>query len=228
MATTQENKKLIIAVLLRYIAVGILLGLLFFLTAGSLSYLNGWIYIGTMLLLMGVGFIILYKKDKALLEKRMKSSEKQKQQIVFVISSGILILLIYILPGLDYRYKWSYVPNWLVAISWIMVSLGYSMNICVMLQNSYASRVVEVQEKQKLIDTGLYSFVRHPMYLAIIPIYVFSPLMLGSFVALIPGILFPFTLILRIINEEKVLVEGLEGYFEYTKKVKYRLIPYIW
>ncbi len=228
MSSAKGNAKLIVAVFLRYIGVVIFLGLLFFLTAGTFSYLYGWLYIITMLFLMGIGFIILYRKDKSLLEKRIKSTEKQGQQRLFIIISGVLISLIYILPGLDYRFKWSQVPIWLVALSWIMVSLGYSLSLYVMLQNSYASRVIEVQEKQRLIDTGFYAFVRHPMYLVIIPIYIFSPLLLGSFIALIPGVLFPFTLILRIKNEEKVLLEGLDGYLAYTKKVRYRLIPYLW
>lgn len=228
MPMTKENKKLLIAVFARYLIVALSLGLLFFLTAGSLSYFNGWLYICTLLILMGCGFIVLYKKDKSLLAKRIKSSEQQKPQRVFVLVSSILIISAYALPGLDYRFGWTTVPTWLVGLSWLLVCLGYVMNVRVMLENSYASRVVEVQEKQKLIDTGLYAIVRHPMYLAVIPIYVFSPLVLGSFIGLIPGLLFPFTLVLRIKNEEKVLLEGLEGYADYTKRVKYRLLPFIW
>lgn len=223
-----NSKKLLLSVSLRYIMVFIILGALFFLTAGTFDYLNGWIYIITMIVIMGVGFIVLYKKDKKLLEKRVKTKEKEKQQVLFLVVSGILITAMYTLPGFDFRYKWTHVPMWLVAVSIVVLIIGYTFYICVMLQNSYASRVVEIQEEQKLIDTGLYSIVRHPMYLSSIFIYVSSPLILGSYIAFIPGILFPLSFIIRILNEEKILLEGLEGYSDYMKRVKYRLIPYIW
>ncbi|MBU0926855.1 MAG: isoprenylcysteine carboxylmethyltransferase family protein [Spirochaetes bacterium] len=226
--TKPASKKLFIAVLSRYILVFILLGLLFFTTAGTFRYMNGWLYIITMMIVMGAGFIVLYTKDKTLLEKRTKTSEKEKSQRIFIALSIILLTAMYALPGFDFRYGWTSVPLWLVLLSTLFLVIGYSMYIRVMLQNTYASRVVEIQEKQELIDTGLYSIVRHPMYLASVFIFVSSPLILGSFVAFIPGALFPLTFILRISNEEKVLLEGLDGYADYMKRVKYRLIPFIW
>ena len=119
-------------------------------------------------------------------------------------------------------------PLWLSIVSMVIVVIFYGLNVLVMIQNSYAARTVEIQSEQKLIDTGMYSIVRHPMYMVMIPIYLFSPLALGSYIAVIAGLLFPFTLILRIYNEEKILENGLNGYKEYMNRVKYRLIPYIW
>ena len=220
--------RLFASVLARYLFVGIVLGCIFFLTAGTMSYFNGWMYIISMLTVMGIGFTVLFIKHKEVLEKRMRSKEKEKEQKAFVLISGLLVSGLYILPGFDFRYKWTNVPMWLSVVSMIIVMVFYGLNVLVMIQNSYASRTVEIQKEQKVIDTGMYSIVRHPMYLVIIPIYIFSPLALGSYIALIAGALFPFTLILRIMNEEKVLIDGLDGYKEYMKKVKYRLIPYIW
>lgn len=206
----------------------VVLGLLFFLTAGTISFMNGWIYIGTMGVVMGAGFILLYKKDKKLLEKRVRTREKETPQRVFVVISGILVTAMYALPGLDYRFGWSSVPVWLQMLGGGLLVAGYVMNIFVMLQNSYASRVIEIQEDQKLIDTGMYKVVRHPMYMSMSLLYIGTPLLLGSYIGLIPGMLFPFILVLRITNEEKVLKEGLPGYEDYMKRVKYRLIPNIW
>jgi len=225
---SQSNIKLISAVLARYVVTFIVLGLLFFSTAGTLAYVNGWLYIITMMTVMGLGFILIYIKDKSLLEKRIRTKEKEKQQIIFVVTSGLLILCLFGLPGLDYRYAWSHVPIWAIIVGEVLVIVGYLLNLVAMLENSYASRVVEIQAEQKLIDTGLYGFVRHPMYMAMSLVYIGTPLLLGSYLALILGLLVPFTLALRIQNEEKVLKEGLEGYQAYTTRVKYRMIPYLW
>ena len=139
-----------------------------------------------------------------------------------------LLLVVFIVPGLDYRFEWSHVPLWLVIIATAIMISGYLMFVLVMKQNSYASRVIEIQEGQKVIDYGLYAVVRHPMYLAGLILYGVAPLVLGSFYAMIPVIFLPFLLAYRIKHEEKVLREGLKGYEEYMKKVKYRLIPFIW
>jgi len=224
----ENDRKLLLSVLARYITVFIVLGLLFFLTAGTIAFINGWIYIVTLVLLMGAGFIVLYRKDKKLLEKRVRTREKEKQQILFVIISSVLVTALYAIPGLDYRFCWSTVPVWLQILGEVLLIAGYVMNIVVMLQNSYASRVIEIQEEQKLIDTGMYKVVRHPMYMSMSLLYIGTPLILGSFIGLIPGMLFPFTLVMRIMNEEKVLKEGLPGYGDYMMRVRYRLIPFIW
>jgi protein-S-isoprenylcysteine O-methyltransferase Ste14 len=158
----------------------------------------------------------------------MKTDEKEKIQKLYLVLSVIASVVTFVLPGLDYRYHWSSVPEWLVILATLFMISGYIMFFIVMKQNSYASRVIEIQEEQKLIDTGLYSLVRHPMYFSATMLYFFAPLVLGSFYAMIPMIFIPGLLVMRIKNEEKVLLEGLKGYDQYMKKVKYRYLPFIW
>jgi len=228
MGIEKASRKLLIAVLTKFFTVFLVLMILFFSTAGSFSYTNGWIYLGTILITLLVGLVALYRKDKALLKKRIKTSEKDPKQKVFVVLSVILVTAIYGIPGFDYRYEWSNVPIYIVVFGEIILLTGYYLNLKVMLINSYASRVVEIQEGQKLIDTGLYSLVRHPMYMALILIYIGTCFILGSYIALLPCGVMIIVLGFRAINEEKMLTEGLEGYKEYMKKVKYRMIPYVW
>ena len=139
-----------------------------------------------------------------------------------------MFLSTFIISGLDYRYKWSTVPLLVVLISAVMVLTGYILFFIVMRQNSYASRVVEIQEKQKVIDTGLYGIVRHPMYSAAILMFMSMPLVLGSYYALIPLVIFPYQMGTRMRNEEQILEKGLEGYIDYKKRVRYKIIPFIW
>ena len=220
--------KLIIMTLTRYLLVLVFVGLLIFLPAGSLNFRNGWLFIGALFIPMIFVMIYLLIKDPDLLEKRMKTKEKEKPQKVYLVLSIIVSIITFILPGLDYRFHWSSVPFWVVILSTVLMITGYAMFFLVMKQDSYASRVIEIQEDQKLIDTGLYSLVRHPMYFSATLLYFFAPLILGSYYAMIPMIFIPVLLVIRIKNEEKVLLEGLKDYDLYMKKVKYRLIPYIW
>jgi len=203
-------------------------GVLIFIPAGTLKFWNGWLFIGAIFIPMFCAFIYLIKNNPDLLAKRMKLREKEKTQKIYLIISWIVFLIIFIVPGLDFRFNWSNVPLSVVLISTLIMLSGYLMFFIVMKQNTYASRVIEIQDEQKLIDTGLYSFVRHPMYLASIILWGFEPLVLGSFYGLITMIFFVVLIIVRIINEEKVLITGLKGYDEYMKKVKYRLLPLIW
>jgi protein-S-isoprenylcysteine O-methyltransferase Ste14 len=163
-----------------------------------------------------------------LLEKRINLNEKEREQKKYVRLSMILFVVAYVIPGLDFRFGWSNVPLWLVLVSLALMITGYILFIVVIIQNRYASRVIEIQHEQKLIDTGLYSVVRHPMYMAATILYLSSPLVLGSVYALIPMALLPFLLGYRIINEEKVLLKGLQGYEGYVNKVKFRMIPFVW
>ena len=172
--------------------------------------------------------IFLLRKDPALLEKRMNLKEPRKEQRKIILVSGVFMLLGFFLPGLDYRFQWSSVPIWLVVVSVIVFEFSYAMIVAVFAQNSYASRVVEIQEGQQLIDTGLYAIIRHPMYSASIILYLSIPLMLGSYVAVIPMALSCLEIIARIKDEEEMLKAGLAGYTAYTQRVKYRLIPYVW
>ena len=222
------RKRILPKVLLRFLFGLVFIGILIFVPAGTTKYFNGWLFIAGLLLPMTFALTYLFYKDPELLEKRVNLKEKEEAQKQYVKYSILLFIIAYIIPGLDYRYNWSSVPMWLVFISLIFMIGGYFMFIVVMLQNRYASRVIEIQNEQRLIDTGLYSVVRHPMYLAATILYLASSLVLGSYYALIPMSVLPFLLAFRIINEEKVLLTGLPGYEEYTRKVKYRMIPYIW
>jgi protein-S-isoprenylcysteine O-methyltransferase Ste14 len=220
--------KLIRMALIRFGAALIIVGLILFLSAGTLKYWNAWLFIGALFSPVVLVLIYLIKNDPALLEKRMKTKEKEKTQKLIIKLSIIPFIISFLIPGFDYRFNWSAVPLWLVIMATVIMLIGYGMFFVVIRQNSYASRVIEIQEKQKVIDTGLYSVVRHPMYLSNLLIYLSIPLVLGSFYSLITMCLFLFVFYYRIKNEEEVLKEGLEGYNDYMKNVRYRLIPYIW
>jgi len=224
----KSKKKILVKVLVRYLLAFVFIGILIFIPAGTLDYFNGWLFIAGLMVPMTFTLIYLLVKDPELLEKRIKLKEKEDAQKKYIKLSLLLYIVAYIIPGLDYRYNWSNVPIWLVIVALVVMIFGYVMFIIVMLQNRYASRVIEIQDNQKLIDTGLYSIVRHPMYLAAIILYLASTIVLGSYYTLIPMILLPFLLAFRIKNEEKVLKQGLPGYKEYMEKVKFRLIPFIW
>jgi protein-S-isoprenylcysteine O-methyltransferase Ste14 len=163
-----------------------------------------------------------------LLQKRLDTNEHEKKQKKVILTTSVIILSGLIIAGIDYRYQWSDVPFWMVLLSSLVILTGYFLFFSVMRQNSYASRVVEVQANQKVIETGLYAYIRHPMYLASILIFTFIPFSLGSYYALIPMLLFPFQMNSRIKSEEEILEKGLDGYTEYKKKVKYKIVPLIW
>lgn len=202
--------------------------LILFLPAGSLGYWQAWLFMGA--LFIPVIFVVLYfsKHDPELLERRVKFKEKEAEQKVIIKIANLTIFIGLLIPGFDYRFGWSNVPTALVIFSDIVIFLGYSLVFFVFKENRYTSRIIEVDKKQKVITTGPYSVVRHPMYAGIIPIYLFIPLALGSYWALIFFIPSVALVIIRTLNEEKVLSRDLKGYKKYMKKVKYRLIPYIW
>ena len=170
----------------------------------------------------------LYKNDPELLKRRLRMKERQKTQRLIQIVMWPFFLLAFIIPGFDYRWHWSDVPLTIVVLSDVLVLLSYLFIGLVFKTNSYASRIIEVEKGQKVITTGPYAIVRHPMYLGVLIMYIFSPLALGSYWALIPALLIVPILFIRIIGEEKELLENLEGYKEYVMKTKYRLIPGIW
>jgi len=206
----------------------LILGLAFFLPAGTINYWQGWAYILTISIPMTIFGIYMFRHDPKLLERRLRTKEKRKEQKL-IVKLGILpFLFAFILPGFDKRFGWSAVPLSITIIGIALVLLGYLMTLYVFKTNSYASRVVEVEKEQKVITTGPYALVRHPMYMAIIIFYGASPLALGSYWALIPASLIIPVLVARIRDEEKELLENLGGYREYTQKVKSRLIPGIW
>ena len=225
---TENRKLLIIRALVMYLFSLLFVASLIFIPAGSLKFLNGWLFIGVLFTAMIIVMAFLLAKDPDLLAKRLKTKEKERPQKAYIFLSIILLLFTFGVPGLDYRFHWSNVPVAVVIAATVIMMAGYLIFFAVMRQNTYASRVIEIQEGQKLIDTGLYSLVRHPMYLGASVLYMSAPLVLGSWYALIPVAFMPVILIIRIMNEEKVLINGLQGYAEYMKKVKYRLIPFVW
>lgn len=205
-----------------------LLGAMIFLPAGTLSYWQAWVYLAILFVPMVFALVYFLIFSPALLERRMRIREKEAEQQLIVKLASIVILLVYLLPGFDHRFHWSLVPIWLVVIADILVFLGYAFILLVMRENPYAARTIEVEPDQTVVTTGPYAFVRHPMYLGVLLLYVFSPLALGSYWSMIPALFLMGLLIARITNEERVLLKELNEYREYTEKVKWRLIPGIW
>ena len=220
--------KLLISALTKFICGVLAVGLLVFLPAGTLNYPGGWIFCGLLFIPMLILGIVLYMKAPELLKKRLASKEKEKTQKGVVAFSGLAFLLSFVLSGLDFRFGWSEVPTWLIILASAVFLISYGLYAEVMRENAYLSRNIEIQEGQKLIDTGLYGIVRHPMYTATVFMFTAIPLVSGSWYGLAPMLTYPVVIVIRILNEEKVLSEGLDGYIDYKKKVKYRLLPFIW
>lgn len=214
--------------IIKYVAGLIIIMLLIFLPAGSMKYANGWLFIGLLFIPMLIMGVVLFVKNPMLLEKRLNAKENEKEQKGVVVISGIMFLAGFIVAGLNYRFDWWMIPKWAVIAASVVFIASYVMYAEVLRENTYLSRTVEVQEEQKVIDTGLYGVIRHPMYTATIFMFLAIPLILGSFWAFLIFLLYPLTIILRIDNEEKVLENGLTGYADYKKKVKHRIIPFIW
>ncbi len=205
-----------------------LAGVLLFLPAGGFQYVNGWLFLVLLfvpILLLG---IVLYFKAPELLRKRLNSKETQQTQKAVVGISALLFIGGFVVAGLDYRFGWSVVPSWCVILASVVLLISYALYAEVMRENAYLSRTIEVQENQKVIDTGLYGLVRHPMYAATIWLFLAIPVVLGSWWSLLCFLPYVVVIVIRIINEEDVLSRELPGYGEYQKKVKYRLFPFVW
>jgi protein-S-isoprenylcysteine O-methyltransferase Ste14 len=226
--TQQEMKSLIKKIIKRFSLVPIVLGLLILVPAGTFNYWQVYIYIGILVIPMIFVLFYFLKNDPLFLERRTRAKEKEKAQKIIQIVFSLIFLSGFVIPGLDKRFGWSDIPINIVLITDIIILLGYLLIFFVFRQNSYASRVVEVDKSQKVISTGLYSFVRHPMYLGVLIMYIPTPVALGSYWGLIPMATIPMAIVFRILNEEKVLSKDLPGYKEYCQKTRYRLIPLIW
>jgi protein-S-isoprenylcysteine O-methyltransferase Ste14 len=215
-------------VLSRLIAGVVMFALLFFLPAGTWRYWQAWMYIGILIIPMFFVLAYFMKHDPALLERRMRMREERKEQRRIIQASGIGFVLMYLLPGFDIRYGWSNMPAWVSIPAGVVMFLSYMLVFRTMQVNSFLSRVIEVAENQKVIDTDVYGIVRHPMYVGMIVLYVISPIVLGSWWAVIPALIIIPVIFFRILDEEKALEQELPGYVEYKQKVKYRLIPFVW
>ncbi len=222
------NKSLLSQVITKFLAGIIFVSLLLFIPAGTIRYWNAWLFIGLLFIPMLILGAILYVKKPELLRKRLETKERQSEQKTVIAISALMFVTGFIVAGLDYRYGWSKLPPGLVLASGIVLILAYLLYMEVLRENQYLSRVVEVQENQKVISSGLYGIVRHPMYTAVILLFLSMPLVLGSLYSFLIFSVLPFLIAVRIRGEERLLEQGLPGYSEYKQRVKYKLIPFIW
>lgn len=206
----------------------LLIGLLLFLPAGTLTYWNAWLFIGILFVPMLIVGVILMIRSPELLRKRLNAKEEESEQKAVLVLSGAMFLAAFIVAGLSFRFGWLMLPKWAVILSAVIFMLGYIMYAEVMRENAYLSRTIEVQEGQKVVETGLYGVIRHPMYSSTLILFLSMGGVLGSPISIAILLLYIPIIAKRIRNEEEILEKGLEGYTEYKKKVRYKVIPYIW
>lgn len=205
-----------------------IVALLLFISAGTIDYWNGWLFIGILFIPMFIAGIVLMRKSPELLRKRLNSKETENDQKQVIAFSGLMFLVGFIVAGLNYRFSFIILPNSVIIVASIIFIIAYILYAEVLRENAYLSRTIEVQENQKVIDTGLYGIVRHPMYAVTILLFLAMPLILGSIISFVIFLMYPIIISKRIKNEEEVLEKDLMGYSEYKKKVKYKVIPFIW
>ena len=222
------DKDLLIKALTKFLLGVIVLGLLLFFPAGSLHYWQGWLLMGILFVPMAVVGIVMMAKNPELLRKRLNAKEKEAEQKSVVAMSSMLFVTAFVLAGLNWRFCWWVLPNWMVWMAAGLFIASYLLYAEVMRENTYLSRTVEVQDNQEVIDTGLYGIVRHPMYMATTVMFLTMPLVLGSPISLLIMLGYIPVIAKRISNEEDVLEKGLEGYQDYKKKVRYKMIPFLW
>ena len=222
------DKGLLKSALTKFFLGVVVLGLLIFLPAWSLRYWQGWLLMGLLFVPMFIAGLVMMAKNPELLRKRLNAKEQEAEQKTVVALSGMLFVAAFVLAGLNWRFGWWVLPDWAVWVASGLFLASYLLYAEVLRENTYLSRTIEVQENQKVIDTGLYGIVRHPMYMATTVLFLAMPLVLASPISFLIMLGYIPVIAMRIINEEKVLEEGLEGYADYKKKVKYRILPYIW
>ncbi|MFC2166975.1 methyltransferase [Acidobacteriota bacterium] len=223
-----EIRSLLGKLIIRFSFIPLFLGLLILLPAGTFNYWQTYVYFGILIVPMSLVLIYFIRRDPKFLERRTNYREREKQQLLISVLSAVVFLAGFIIPGFDHRFGWSNIPEYVIISADIIILLGYLIIFLVFKQNSYASNIVEVGETQKVISTGLYGVVRHPMYVGVLIMFIPTPIALGSYWGLIPFAFLPLSLVLRILNEEKVLSENLKGYKEYCHQTRYRLIPFLW
>ena len=222
------DKRLLLQAITKFLIGSFIVGALVFIPAGTFDYWNGWLFMGLLFIPMFIAGIVLMIKNPELLRKRLNAKEKENEQKQVVALSGLMFLSGFIVAGLNYRFDWIELPGIIVALSSVLFVISYILYAEVLRENTYLSRTIEVQENQKVIDTGLYGIVRHPMYAVTILLFLTIPLILGSIISFAIFLIYPIIIAKRIKNEEIVLEKELNGYSEYKKKVKYRIVPFIW
>ena len=220
--------KLLLSALTKFICGLLLVGLLIYLPAGTLHYTYGWLFMGLLFVPMLIAGFVMFWGSPDFLAKRLDAKEKQATQKGVVALSGLMFIAGFVVAGLDYRFGWSRMPVAVTIIASVLFLVAYALYAEVMRENAYLSRTIKVEEGQKVVDTGLYGIVRHPMYMATILLFFMIPVVLGSWYALIAFAFYPAIIIVRLKDEEDLLSRELPGYAEYKKKVKYRIIPFIW
>lgn len=222
------TEKLFIGAITKFILGVILVGLMIFLPAGSFAFLNGWILMVILFVPMLFAGMVMMVRNPELLKRRLNAKEKQEEQDIVIKLSGLMFLVGFIVAGLGYRFNWFMLPKIAVIIGAVIFLIAYILYAEVLRENTYLSRTVEVVENQKVISTGLYSVVRHPMYSVTLLLFLSMPIVLGSIYSFLIFLLYPFIIVKRIKGEEELLEKELDGYSEYKHKVKYRLIPFVW
>ena len=220
--------KLLVNALTKFFCGLLMVGLLIFLPAGTFAYACGWLLIGLLFVPMLIAGFVMYFKSPAFLAKRLDVKEKQATQKGVLAFSGLMFIAGFVVAGLDFRFGWSQMPVWVIITASVLFLAAYALYAEVMRENAYLSRTIKVEEGQKVVDTGLYGIVRHPMYMATILLFLMIPLVLGSWFALIVFAFYPAIIIVRLKDEEDLLTRELPGYVEYKQRVKYRIIPFIW
>lgn len=222
------TKKLFFQAILKFLLGVIVIGVLLFLPAGTFLYWNAWLLMGILFIPMLFAGIVMMIKNPELLKKRLNAKEKQTEQQLVIKLSGLMFVFGFVIAGLNFRFKWIMLPQWVSWAGAVIFLFSYLLYAEVLRENTYLSRTVEVQKGQIVIDTGLYGIVRHPMYSVTLALFLSMPLVLGSVISFAVFLVYPVIIAKRIKNEEAVLEKELDGYSEYKKKVKYRLIPLVW
>ena len=222
------TKKLFVQAMTKFFAGVLAVGLLIFLPAGTLRFGQGWLLMGVLFVPMFLAGLFLMAKDPDRLRRRLDAREKEMTQKTVLLLSGLMFLAAFVLAGLSFRFGWLRFPRWVSVLGAILFLLGYVLYAFVLKENAYLARTVKVEKGQKLVDTGLYGIIRHPMYAATLLLFLSMPLILGSLLSLLVMLVYPFIIARRIQNEEQVLLRELPGYREYRKKVRWRLIPFLW
>ena len=222
------DAKLFSQAIVKFLSGLLIVGLLLFLPAGTFAFWQAWLLMGILFVPMFLAGLVMMQKSPALLRKRLDAREAQSEQRAVIALSGLMFLAAFIVAGLNFRFGWIVLPDWVSYVSAVVFLLAYGLYAEVLRENVWLSRTVEVQENQKVVDTGLYGVVRHPMYLSTLLLFLAMPLVLGSVISFVIMLAYIPIIARRIRNEEQVLESGLEGYTDYKKRVKYKVIPFVW